>query len=171
MLVSLRILFFSTMMLVALPVLSVGSISAPESTGAKGSVSTSEVPDVVGQSEARALRTITRAGFVLGEITRASSSTVPEDLIISQDPAAGAEAVLGSEVSLVISTGASVGEGEATTREVPSVVGLPRSTADFVLTEAGFILGAVTTQPSSTLVEGQIISQDPAAGVEALLGS
>ena len=71
----------------------------------KGPVATGEVPDLVGQSEARARRAISRLGFEVGEITTAPSSTVAEGLIISQDPAAGAEAVLGSMISIVISSG------------------------------------------------------------------
>ena len=63
------------------------------------------VPDVVGLSEAAADTALIAAGFVTGTITTATSPTVPAGTVISQSPAAGASAALGSAVALVVSTG------------------------------------------------------------------
>jgi hypothetical protein len=63
------------------------------------------VPNVVGQTQSAAQSLLTSAGLVLGTITQAYSSTVPAGRVISQNPAAGATAEVGSTVNLTISQG------------------------------------------------------------------
>jgi len=60
---------------------------------------------VVGQMQAAATSAITGAGLTLGAVTQQSSTTVASGSVISQNPAAGADAVSGSAVDLVVSTG------------------------------------------------------------------
>ena len=62
------------------------------------------VPNVVGQSQASGTTTLEGDGFVVAVAT-AYSSSVAEGLIISQSPAAGAEAGEGSTVTITVSLG------------------------------------------------------------------
>ena len=54
---------------------------------------------------------------------------------------------------------------------VPNVVGLTQDTATTAITEAKLKVGTVTQQSSSTLVAGNVISQDPASGSSIAPGS
>ncbi len=62
------------------------------------------VPNVVGQTQAAATTAITRAGLALGTVTT-QSSLEAIDTVISQNPVAGASAVAGTAVDLVLSSG------------------------------------------------------------------
>ena len=66
------------------------------------------VPPVVNQAQADATTAITGAGFVLGTVTTASSATIANGNVISQDPAGGAMRAPGTAVNLVVSSGAVV---------------------------------------------------------------
>jgi len=48
--------------------------------------------------------------------------------------------------------------------QVPAVVGLPQAQAEQALVDAGLILGTVTTEASTTVAEGSVISSNPASG-------
>ena len=63
------------------------------------------MPNLVGQTQAAATTMITAAGLTLGAITNAPHATVPAGSVISHDPAAGTNVLLGSAVALVISSG------------------------------------------------------------------
>jgi len=63
------------------------------------------VPNVVGLTRAAASKAITKAGLVVGVVTRTSSATVPANNVISEDPLAGSSVALGSSVDLVVSKG------------------------------------------------------------------
>ena len=64
-----------------------------------------DVPDVVGISQSDAETMVTGAGLLVGDVTTASSSTVPEGDVISQSPTAGTSVPLDSAVDLVVSIG------------------------------------------------------------------
>lgn len=53
----------------------------------------------------------------------------------------------------------------------PNVVGDTQAAASSALTAAGFVLGSVTTQASTTVAPGLVISQDPGAGASVPAGS
>ncbi len=63
------------------------------------------VPNVLGISQAAASAAITSAGLVIGNITSASSTSVPSGDVISESPLAGTMVSAGSAVNLVISSG------------------------------------------------------------------
>jgi hypothetical protein len=63
------------------------------------------VPNVVNQTQSAAQSTIASAGLVVGTISNAYSDTVAAGRVISQDPAGGSTAVVGSAVNLTISQG------------------------------------------------------------------
>ena len=68
------------------------------------------VPNVVALTQAAATSAITGAGLVVGNVTTASSSTVPAGSVISQSPTAGTSVASGSTVNLVVSTGPLLGD-------------------------------------------------------------
>ena len=70
------------------------------------------MPDVVGMPRGQAAAAITGAGLVLGTVTQIHSDSVPSGNVIAQSPAAGAETLPGTTVSIVVSLGASPAEGE-----------------------------------------------------------
>ncbi|MGA2601334.1 MAG: choice-of-anchor tandem repeat GloVer-containing protein [Bryobacteraceae bacterium] len=122
------------------------------------------VPNVVGLTQTAATTSITGVGLVLGTVTMASSSSVPSGDVISQNPTAGTSVNLGSAVNLVISTGpAQVA--------VPNVVGMTQAAATTSITNAGLVVGTVTTASSATVPSGDAISESPMAGTEVNLGS
>jgi uncharacterized repeat protein (TIGR01451 family) len=64
------------------------------------------VPSVVGMSQSAAAAALQAAGYTLGAVTRATApSTIPYNSVLRQVPAAGAPAVFGAPVSLIISSG------------------------------------------------------------------
>jgi len=54
---------------------------------------------------------------------------------------------------------------------VPNVVGLTKANATTAITGAGLVLGTVTTQASTTVPAGDVISQNPASGTSVASGS
>ena len=64
-----------------------------------------DVPDVVGLPQGNAETMITGADLLVGNVTMASSNTVPEGNVISQTPTGGTSVPEGSAVALVVSTG------------------------------------------------------------------
>jgi hypothetical protein len=64
-----------------------------------------EVPFVLGLDQAAAENALAAAGLVTGPVTSQTSETVPAGQVLSQDPAGGASAALGTPVSLVVSLG------------------------------------------------------------------
>jgi serine/threonine-protein kinase len=83
--------------------------------------------------------------------------------VISQDPAAGTQTLKGGVVNLNVSKG---------TQQiaVPSVTGQTQSQASAALEAASFKV-SVKTATSSSVAQGTVISQTPAAGVTAVAGS
>jgi hypothetical protein len=67
------------------------------------------VPNVVNQTQSSAQSILTSAALAVGTITEAYSSTVAAGRVISQNPAAGSTAVVGSAVNLTISKGPAPG--------------------------------------------------------------
>ena len=54
---------------------------------------------------------------------------------------------------------------------VPNVLGLPQASAGTIITNAGLVVGLVTTVTSDTVSSGNIVSQQPASGTELAPGS
>lgn len=54
---------------------------------------------------------------------------------------------------------------------VPNVVGLTQAAAKTTITSAGLVLGSVTTQSSSTVAAGDVVSESPVAGTSVNSGS
>lgn len=122
------------------------------------------VPDVVGLTQQAGAASITNAGLVVGTVTSANSSSVPAGNVISQNPLGGTSVAQGSTVDLVVSTG----PAQVT---VPAVVGMSQSDAEAAITAAGLTVGSISTQHSSTVAAGVVISESPSAGSIVVSGS
>ncbi|MEL6301892.1 MAG: PASTA domain-containing protein [Pseudomonadota bacterium] len=125
---------------------------------------TTVTPGVIGLMQMAAEQAIIDAELIVGTVTQQPSNTIAAGVVISQSPAAGAVLVVGSPVDLVVSSG----PPQAT---VPDVVGLTEAAAGTTLNNAGLVTGNVTQQSSSSVPAGQIISQNPAAGLQVNAGS
>jgi beta-lactam-binding protein with PASTA domain len=121
------------------------------------------VPNVVGLTQTAATTTITGAGLTVGAIAMVQSTTVPAGVVISESPIAGALVAPGSAVSLTVSSGNQVA--------VPDVVGQAQVAATSAITNAGLVVGTITSAPSSTMPAGAVISESPTAGTLVAIGS
>ncbi|MBC3887630.1 Stk1 family PASTA domain-containing Ser/Thr kinase [Acetobacterium paludosum] len=86
-----------------------GNTTANEGTKVTISVSKGEnlvtVPSVIGQTEADAKSSLTNAGLTMGTITYETSTQYAQGMVIRQSPSDGTQAVSGSDVALVESSG------------------------------------------------------------------
>lgn len=107
-----------------------------------------EVPDVTNMSYAEAVANLNKKGFkVVKEETE--SGTVKKGNVVSQVPAAGESAKLGSSVTVYVSISSSVGKVT-----VPNLIGLSEEDAVVVLVESGLDIGVIsqTTHSDPSLV-------------------
>jgi hypothetical protein len=79
--------------------------------------------------------------------------------------------ILTLALTLLVACGASSIHISQTPVAVPSVVGETQAAATSAITGAGLVLGTVTTQSSSTVPSGSVISESPAAGTQVSTGS
>lgn len=125
------------------------------------------VPDITGMTKSKAETTITKAGYVVGTVTEASSDTVTSGYVISQTPSANAQADSGSKIDFVVSTGTAKAEKVT----VPDLSGMTESEAQAALTALGLKYKAGTAQNSDTVDSGKVMSQTPSANSSADEGS
>ena len=114
-----------------------------------------QAPDVAGMTEAAARQALGEDGFTLAPIQTATSDTVRQGRVISQDPGPEDFVDPGAEVTLVIS------EGKPQV-QVPSVVGLKRGDAADQLRNAQ--LKVTQEEAESDEPKGEVVRTDPAAG-------
>jgi serine/threonine-protein kinase len=120
-----------------------------------------EVPSVVGQQQQIAENTIEEAGLIANVETQDSDE--PEGTVIAQDPTGGSSVEEGSEVSIVISTGA----GSVI---VPDVEGLFRQGAVRILQNRGLDVIVQEEAVTDPAEDGRVIDQAPAAGIRVRQG-
>jgi hypothetical protein len=120
------------------------------------------VPDVVNQLQAAAVTALTNLGFSV-TLTSANSLLIGAGRVISTTPAGGTSATAGSTIGVLISLG-------PLTVPVPNVVGATLAGATTAITGAGLTVTS-TTASSLTVLAGNIISQAPGGGVNAIVGS
>lgn len=92
------------------------------------------------------------------------SGAVASGEVFKQDPPAGDPVKRGDTITYWVSSG----RPQAT---VPDLTNHTQDAAQTALADAGLLLGAVTLEPSTTVPSGEVIRQDPAAGVEVAKGS
>jgi serine/threonine-protein kinase len=121
-------------------------------------------PNVVGLTVAEAQPALAAQGLVLGTQTPQSSTTVPKDAIISQNPPATQQIDKGTRVDVTFSTGKDQSP-------VPNLVGLStEDDARQALLAAGLTLGTVK-QVDSGQPLGFVVAQNPAAGATVDAGT
>ena len=119
------------------------------------------IPNVIGQSEGSAQSTL--QGLGLNVTTKADpTSTLPQGKVAKTNPPAGTQVKQGSTVTLFVSGGGA---------QVPSVIGDPKSTAQSILSNAGFQVKVVTTAGPAGSTPGTVFSQQPTNGTTAPTGS
>ncbi len=122
-----------------------------------------DMPKVIGQTEAQAVATLSTLGLKVTQVVSAYDAKVEPGRIVSQSPEPGESAAKGSDVTLTVSKGQK-------TAAVPSVTGMPQLEAQQALQKAGFKV-LVRTEPSDAVPAGDVISQQPDAGLNANAGS
>jgi beta-lactam-binding protein with PASTA domain/predicted Ser/Thr protein kinase len=115
------------------------------------------VPKLIGLTESEARQRLDGAGLIVGERKERRTDRVPPGEVVDQDPVAGNQIQAGGAVDIWVSAAPRL-------FEVPPLAGLTVEEAQARLEEAGLVLGEPTPQNDESVPEGQIISQDPAAG-------
>jgi serine/threonine-protein kinase len=120
------------------------------------------VENVEGESVAHALARLRASGF--NPATKSQpSATIAPGLVIGTDPPAGTVALVGSTVTLLVSS------GPAQVR-VPDVLGESQTAAEAALTGAGLEVGTISTRVS-TQSAGSVLAQSPSGGTSLPSGS
>ena len=115
------------------------------------------VPDLSGTRKAEAIAALEAVGLIPGMVTTQHNEFIPEDYVISQEPLAGTEVHYGTQIALLISSGpASI--------IVPDVVGMTELAARAAIEAIDLTVGTILQQPHDVVPEGQVITQNPAAG-------
>ena len=92
------------------------------------------------------------------------SPDVAAGKVYKQDPPAGTSVKRGDSVTYWVSSG----KPQAT---VPDVTGMTQADAQAALTAEDLLLGTVTTEPSTSVSAGLVISQDPPADTKVATGT
>jgi beta-lactam-binding protein with PASTA domain len=140
-----------------------GGAATTASTTTTGA-QTVKVPNVVGLQQAPAQRQLHAAG--LGASVRYVASQQPSGRVLSESPVAGATVKKGSNVRISVSLGPN-----ATTAQVPDVVGQDQQTATTTLQDAGFQIQVIMVPPPDPSQSGIVIDEEPAGGTRAPEGS
>jgi serine/threonine-protein kinase len=117
------------------------------------------VPHVVGRWRDEAILDVLKAGLRIGDVREETTTSVADDHVISESPAAGTEVKADSKVDLLIARAPQV--------RVPNVVGFTLNAAKAILDKVDLKIGRVEERQNSTVAAGLVISQDPRAGSKA----
>ena len=120
------------------------------------------VPDVSGKSGADAQAELEAGGFTVVSEEQ-SSADVEAGLVIETNPSAGTEVAPGTEVKMIVSSGA----GDVV---VPDFTGMTQDEATKAAEDAGLTISFVEDADDPD-PEGVVVSQDPAGGTTAEAGS
>ena len=132
------------------------------STGSEKSLT---VPDLAGKTKKEAETALDSMGLKVSVDNSRYSDDVPEGRIITTNPGAGSAVRDGDTVTLYISQGQ-----DTQSVKVPGVTGKYKDDAVTMLTNYGLYV-YVTSEPSDTVPEGLVISQDLKEGTSVQTGS
>ncbi|HEM2809764.1 Stk1 family PASTA domain-containing Ser/Thr kinase [Streptococcus suis] len=121
------------------------------------------VPDVSGKDRETATQELENLGFKV-TVKEEYSDSIEEGLVIKINPQTNSSVEKGSSVTLYVSKGVAP-------EFVPNVVGKSQDSASQILQDAGFYVGSVIQEYSSTMESGVVISTDPVANTELAKGS
>jgi serine/threonine protein kinase len=116
------------------------------------------VPSVVGQLYDSAAGQLQGEGFAVARKDVASNQ--PKDVVISQEPAGGADLARGGTVTLFVSKGPK----EST---IPDVTSYDEDSATQTLEQSGFSVDVQDQDTTDPSLDGIVISQDPPGGTKA----
>ena len=139
-------------------VMNLGSSPGPTTTG-----SGIEVANVVGSLYDDAFNTLSNQDLVVLRVYEKSES-IPEGVVIRQEPEAGTEVIANTPVTLYVSSG-------ATEVTVPNVVGSAEADAVAAIEARGLTVGSITVVGSPSVPEGVVIATDPVTNARLPLGS
>jgi eukaryotic-like serine/threonine-protein kinase len=134
--------------------------SAPTDLGAGLSV---VVPNVATQPYETGEATLTDSKLAAVRVDTADA-TVPAGTIIRTDPVAGQKVAPQSSVTVYVSTG-------PPQVSIPQLVGLTKSKAITAITDAGFVVGTVTSSHSASIESGKVMESTPSGNSEAAAGT
>ncbi len=117
------------------------------------------VPTVEGRPRAQAVQVLKAAHLVIGATLTEPSDTIPAGDATRTDPVAGQSLPVGTNVTLFISS------GQAKIK-VPDVVGQTQAQATSTLQNHNFTVNT-STQESTTVAPGTVISQNPPGNSQA----
>ncbi|MEV7285727.1 Stk1 family PASTA domain-containing Ser/Thr kinase [Streptomyces sp. NPDC093252] len=123
-----------------------------------------QVPAVLGQTEAEARDRLADAGLDVGEVRHAYSDTVERGAVMGTDPGTGGRIRQNDSVTLTVS------DGPETVR-VPDVQGMTLDDARVLLTDEGLEPGMVTREFHEEIAKGSVVDSDPRGGTERRAGS
>ena len=118
-----------------------------------------EVPHTVGRSFRSATMFIEKAGFVVGNVASSSRPGTYPDEVISTDPAPGSQAVRGSVVNLLVSTG-----NPKTRYVLPDLEGKPYLAARVEIERRGMFVRESGEQRDLMSPSSLVVMQEPPAG-------
>jgi serine/threonine-protein kinase len=101
---------------------------------------------------------------VVGDVIKQADETVKSGHVIKTSPAEGTLVPPNSKVNLYVSTGPAQ-------KPVPNVVGKSEQDAEQALSQAGFNVGKITTDSTSTEPAGTVLRQSPGGGSQAKPGT
>ena len=131
------------------------------SGGGEGSSQVQEVtiPEVAQRPAAEVVDELTAIGLVPVEIPEPHPQ-IPEGHVIASDPIAGKRLAVGSEITLVVSTGKPI-------LSVPNVMGMSPADARLALEEAGFqVVPEYEARPSTPEDLDKVVDTDPGPGAQ-----
>ncbi|KMS87417.1 serine/threonine protein kinase [Streptomyces regensis] len=123
---------------------------------------TVNVPNVAGQSLAKARARLKADDLEPGMVTRAFSDDVPRGSVIGTTPEAGTERHAGSAIALIVSKGSPI--------DVPDVTGDDLESARQELTDAGLKVRVAEERVNSEYDKGEVAAQSPGDGRQAAEG-
>jgi beta-lactam-binding protein with PASTA domain len=135
----------------------------PPSTASSSPGDQMTVPDVTGQTGTRAVSTLQGVGLTAITTTTSNCSTADDGKVLSQNPLGGATVRKGASVAISVCS-------PPAPPTVPNVVGLTQPSATTTLQSDGLTTTTTTTSNCSTADNGNVLSQNPAAGAAAPKG-
>jgi beta-lactam-binding protein with PASTA domain len=121
------------------------------------------VPYIVNIDQNDANTAIIAAGLVVNNITYEYSNTIPQNIVIRQNPSGLTIVPISSNVDFVVSSGMPI---------VPDVVGITLADANTAILSTGmFTVGTIDTEFDDVIPAGSVTNQDPTGGSTALIGS
>lgn len=134
----------------------------PHVTASQAETTETRVPDVVGMAADAADELLSARKLRMVVKERNPDERIAKDAIISQAPLAQSRVNAGSEVSVVVSSGAS-------RKKVPALTGQTFEDAKLALEQAGLVLGPVSDADEGEA--GTVTGSVPIAGTEVEPGS